>query len=160
MSLDSAYCRETPTISATKEMAIKAINPNITVRSTDMMWRPRLPAKIANAVPGFTSIPSFTFRNWETYRERGVSPRVGSGGGNASRAHVGDALDASRAFGHYGSSSCAGRRLESRREHVPNNQWIALRPVSAICHMTLILKQETRTGWAPSTGAQTTSMYA
>ena len=80
---------------------------------------------------------------------------MGSGGGNASRAHVGDALDANRAFGHYGSSSCAGRRLEFRRERVPNNQWIALRPVRAICHMTLILKHanKNRLGaidWGPN----------
>lgn len=37
MSFDSAYCRAPPTISATKAMAIKAINPNITLRS-GMMW--------------------------------------------------------------------------------------------------------------------------
>ena len=34
---------------------------------------------------------------------------MGSGGANASRANVGDALDASRAFGHYGSSSYIDR---------------------------------------------------
>jgi hypothetical protein len=34
---DSAYCRAPPTISATKAMAIKAISPNITLRS-GMMW--------------------------------------------------------------------------------------------------------------------------
>jgi hypothetical protein len=37
MSFDSAYCSAPPTISATKPMAIKAINPNITLRS-GMMW--------------------------------------------------------------------------------------------------------------------------
>jgi hypothetical protein len=37
MSFESAYCRAPPTTSATKPMAIKAINPNITLRS-GMMW--------------------------------------------------------------------------------------------------------------------------
>jgi len=59
-------------------MAIRAINPNITLRSMGMMWRPRIPARIANEVPLLTSIPFFTFRNY-------IGPRSNTAGHNAPR---------------------------------------------------------------------------
>ena len=71
MSLDSAYCRETPTISATKEMAIKAINPNITVRSTDMMWDPRFAREDSKRSPRVYVNTVFHISKLGTHTESG-----------------------------------------------------------------------------------------
>jgi hypothetical protein len=108
---------------ATKPMAIRATNPNITLRSTRMMWRPWLP--VSNGVPLFTSIPFFTIRNC-------VGPRSNTAGRNiretasawplrARDPRTMDALAAGRALGNSRDSSFP-IRLDRLLRH-PSQFW-------------------------------------
>ena len=90
-------------------MAMSVSKPPITLRSTCTTGPHTQLLFVSKRLRMLYVNTFFTCRYLETYRKMEVNPRVGSGSANASRANVGDALDASRAFGHYGSSSYIDR---------------------------------------------------